>query len=398
MKKYTVVLITLFCVPQIFAQIVWKADIPTVAKSDYYNIELSQELIGAGLNHLKITDKQNQEVPYFIRSTDPIRELKNFDDFELQSNITKDSLNVLIVHNRNTENMNRFCIIIQRADAQKYAAIRGSNDLKQWYIVKQSTEVSQLGQQKNGNTEMLILDFPQGNYQYYEVTLWNNQQSPLDIQKIGKIRNSNLYGNFVAINLGHPDQENNSTEKETYLRFPEFKHTYCIDKIEFSIKNKPDYYRKMVIMDSVSYDRKHVTLSSRSDNVFYLKDFFLGSKHSFTIENQNNPPLIIDSVKFYGLSRYACAYLEAGQKYSLILNSGEHISRAYDIEYFRDEISDNLQILQLENLDWKSIEKTISERELSLIEQPVFLWSVIFVVGAFLLFICVRMISEMKKK
>lgn len=399
MKKCTVILFILFLVQQAFTQIVWKADLPVVSKSDYFNIELNQELIGAGLKHLKIVDEQNQEVPYFIRSTNPIQEIKNFEEFELQSNRIKDSLNVVIVHNRYAENLNRFCLVLQRADVQKYVAIKGSNDLKQWYIVKQQTGISHLGQQGSGNTEMLILDFPQGNYLYYEITLWNNQPSPLDILKVGKIRNSNLYGNLVELNLGQPVQENNSSKKETSIRFPELAHTYCINKIEFSIKNKPDYRRQIMLMDSVTYDSRYLMLSSRSNNVFYLDDFYLGANHSFVIENKNNPPLVVDSVKFYGLSRYACAYLEAGRKYQIILNDEEYVSNQYDIEYFKNEIPDSIPILQLMNLDYELIEKKdVPKRELSLIEKPLFLWSVILLVGAFLLFVCVRMIKEMKKK
>ena len=398
MKRYIVLLAFSFLVQIIIAQAVWKGELLAVSNNDYYNIELTQELIGAGLNHLKIVDEENHEVPYFIRSSNPIQEINNFEDFDLQSNRTRDSLNIVVVHNHNGENLNRFCIVLQRADAQKYAVIRGSNDLKQWYIVKQQTEISRLGQQSDGNTEMLILDFPQGNYRYYEITLWNNQQSPLEILRVGKIKNSNLYGNFMEIKPVRFLQENNNQKKETHICFPELKHFYCINKIEFGIKNKPDYYRQIMIMDSISYDREYLTLSSRSENMFYLNDFFLSKKSCWIIENQNNPPLEIDSIKFYGLCRYACAYLEAGRKYRLISNSDEYVSGTYDIEHFRNEIPDSLQILQPTNLNYKSTEKNVHKRELSIIEQPLFLWSVIAIVGAFLLFVCVRMIKEMKKK
>ena len=398
MKQYFVVFILLFAQYGV-ARTVWKADLPAVDQSGYYTVELDQKLIGAGLENLKFFDtEQDREVPYFVRSADPIQEINHFEPFELKSNVVKDSLNVLIVDNQTAENLNRFCIIVQKAETGKFAAVRGSNDLKQWYIVKQANEVSGFGKQPQDNTEMLILDFPQGNYRYYEITLWNNQGSPLDIQKVGKIRNSNLYGNFVEINAGEFVQENNNDDRKTNLRFPDVQHTYYVSKIEFYIKNKPDYFRWAVIIDSASYDREHFSLSSEKDNVFFINEYPFSPKTGIIIENQNNPPLTVDSVKIYGLSRYACIYLEAGRKYVVVSDRQDPVSVKYDIEHFRDKIPADLPVIQLKNLHNSVIqEEAAPERKLSLIEQPVFLWSIIVLVGIFLVFVCIRMISEMKK-
>ena len=395
MKKYFVIFTLLFA-QYGFAQAVWKADIPVVDKSDYYNIEINQELVGAGLAYLKIFDEQSSETPYFIRSTDPILEVNNFESYKLERNVIKDSINIIIVDNRSSENMNRFCLVLQEAETEKFAVIRGSNDMKQWYIVKQETKALQVGRQVVDNTELLIIDFPQGNYQYYEITLRSNHSSPLDVLKVGKIRNSNLYGNFVEIDPGKYIVE--SKDNNTSIHFPDAKHTYCINKIEFGIKNKPDYLRQAILIDSTSYDMENIQLSSIKGNVFFINDFYFSSKTHVIIKNQNNPPLAVDSIKIYGLCRYACVYLEAGKKYSLVSDSRDFVSSKYDIEHFRDKISADLPLLQPKNLNYDIIpEEVVPERELSLIEQPIFMWSIIIGVGAFLVFVCFRMIREMKK-
>ena len=394
MKQYLLVFL-IFLVQQGFSQ-TWKAELPVVEKSDYYNVELNQELIGAGLKYLKILDENGNETPYFIRSTDPIKEISDFERFDLVKNTEKDSVNTIIVNNKPLENLNRFCIIIQQAETEKYASLRGSNDLRQWYIVKQQTKVSGFRQTAD-NTEMLILDFPQGNYRYYEITLWNDQKSPLEVLKVGKIKNSNIYGNFTLIDPGKFVFANNSTNKNTCLSFPELKHTYCINKIELNIKNKPDYYRQAMVIDSVSFDRTSFYLSSTSENTFFIDNFFFSPQTFIIIENRNNPPLSIDSVQLYGLCRYACLYLEAGKKYQLSLDSKEPVSSVYDIEYFRDKIPADIPVIKVNNLYYQP-EKVVPPRKLTLFERPVFLWSVIIIVGAFLVFISVRMIKEMKEK
>ena len=396
MNRYFLIFTILF-IQSAVAKTGWKAGLPVVEKSDYYNIELNQELIGAGLKHLKITDENGREVPYFIRSDNPIREISNFENFNLKNNSIKDSLNIIIVDNQTLENLNRFCIVIQQADTKKQVYIRGSNDLKQWYIVKQQTEAPVFSKQQGENTEMLIIDFPQGNYRYYEITLCNEQKNPLEVMKVGKIKNSNLYGNFTEIDPGKILMVNNDNNKNTLISFPDLKHKYCINKIDFFIKNKPDYYRQATLIDSISYNRERFDLSSGKDNTLLINDFLITPQTFIIIENRNNPPVVVDSIKIFGLCRYACIYLEAGKKYQLELNEDYNISTTYDIEHFRDEIPVDITVLKIENLQDYDMPETNTQRELSLIEKPVFLWSVIVIVGVFLVFVCFRMIREMKK-
>ena len=396
MKRYLTVFLFLFA-HYGFAQIGWKGELPVVEESDYYNLELNRELIGAGLKYLKIMDEHDNEVPYFIRSSDPIKEISNFENFDLVSNATKDSLNIIVVDNRRAEYLNRFCVILRQAETRKYASVRGSNDSKQWYVVKQETSVSGSAKQTNESTEMLIIDFPQGNYKYYEITLWNDQKSPLNVLNVGKIKNSNIYGNFSPIDLGITVIKNDRNNKTTCLLFPELKYTYCIDKIEFGIKNKPDYYRRVIITDSISYNEDFFYISSKNENSVLINDFFFTPHSQIVIENLDNPPLVIDSVKFYGLNRYACLYLEAGKKYRLALNREGTVSLEYDIEHFRNEIPADIFVLKVKNLQ-PIPDKVVPKREPTLLERPVFLWGVIIIIGAFLVFICFLMIREMKKK
>jgi len=394
MKKYFVIFILLLT-RYGFAQTVWEANIPVVEKSDYYNVELNQELVGAGLKYIKIFDEQDSETPYFVRSANPIQEINSFEDYEFKKTI-RDSLNIIIVDNKNLENLSRFYVVLQKAETEKFVTVRGSNDMEQWYIVKQTSGIFKTGlNSPDSNTDMLIIDFPQGNYLYYEITLWSNNGSPLDIQKIGKIKNSSLYGNFIEIDHGTFIAENNSEDNCTYIRFPGVRNVYSINKIELTIKNKPDYLRRALIKDSAAYNGVSVSLSSRSDNTFFINDLSFSSATLIAIENKNNPPLAVDEIKIYGLRRYVCLYLEAGKKYKLIADSRDPVLSNYDIEHFRDKISADLPVLSLMNLHDYIIPEE-AQRELSLIEKPVFLWSIIIVIGAFLIFICVRMIREMK--
>ncbi len=374
------------------------ANIDTIKQSGYYNIQLDKQIIAVSGNidftDMRINDTAGNEVPYFVRSQNPVRAVNEFVTYPLQSNTEKDSINTIVVKNEPKENLNRFSIVIESAEVDKYVTMRGSNDLKQWYVVKKRENITYSGF-KDGNTEVLIVDFPQGNYKYYEMVLTNNQNSPLKISKVGKFKNSSIYAQQTLIDLGRFTRKD-STDKKTYIRFPDLPYNYRINKLTFYVKSKAEYLRQCEI-NGKDYSA-HFNLSSKGENTVILDSYPLSPGGTIIIDNKGNPPLVIDSIKAYALNRYLCAYLDAGQHYTLIIgNKNIAPSAEYDINYFQNEIPEDLQIVKTSNFQKMEAAKT-PEREKMWIEKPIFLWSIIIVIGIFLSLICYKMIREMKKK
>lgn len=381
------------------AQSWYVADIDTIKQSGYYNIQLDKRIIAVSNNadflDIRINDTIGNEVPYFVRAQSPVRAVNEFISYDLESNTTKDSINTIVVRNENGENLNRFSIVIESAEVDKYVTIRGSNNLKQWYIVKKRENITYSGF-KEGNNEILIVDFPQGNYKYYELTLTNNQSSPLQILKVGRFKNSNIYAQQTEIDLGTFIRKD-STDKKTYIRFPNLEYNYRLNKLTFYINSKAEYLRKAEL-NGKDYSIRF-NLSSKGENTVVLNSTAISPDGTIVIDNKGNPPLVIDSIKAYALNRYLCAYLEEGQCYRLIIGNKDIApSSDYDIRYFQDEIPEDLQIVKTSNFEKIVVAAHSNEREKMWIEKPVFLWSIIILVGLFLSAICYKMIREMKKK
>lgn len=381
------------------AQSWYVADIDTIKQSGYYNIELDKRIIAVSNNanflDIRINDTIGNEVPYFARAQSLVRAVNEFISYDLESNTTKDSINTIVVRNENGENLNRFSIAIESAEVDKYITIRGSNNLKQWYIVKKRENITYSGF-KEGNNEILIIDFPQGNYKYYELTLTNNQSSPLQILKVGRFKNSNIYAQQTEIDLGTFIRKD-STDKKTYIRFPDLKYNYRLNKLTFYINSKAEYLRKAEL-NGKDYSIRF-NLSSKGENTIVLNSTAISPEGVIVIDNKGNPPLVIDSIKAYALNRYLCAYLEEGQCYTLVIGNKDIApSSDYDIKYFQDEIPEDLQIVKTSNFEKIEVAAHSNEREKMWIEKPVFLWSIIILVGLFLSAICYKMIREMKKK
>lgn len=395
------VILAICSIANLSAQNWYFAQVDSVTSSGYANIELSQEILAVSKKYdfldIRIRDNADKEVPYFVRSQNPVEEISQFISYPLIQNSARDSINTIIVENVSEGDLNRFWIVMRNAEANKHARVRGSNDMKQWYIVKQRNNITHSGFKQDDGNEILTLDIPKGNYRYYEIILTNDQGSPFEIQKVGSIKNSSIYAQLTPINLGRFVQKD-STDKKTYITFPDQAYAYSINRLQFEIDNKANYLRDAYV--EIPNHAVRFTLSSKSDNIISLDDIHLSRKGVIVIDNGDNPPLIIDSIKAYGLNRYLCAYLEKGQKYIITVKEADGESRPiYDIKYFQNDISEDLPIIKTSPLkEVKGEYQPTSEREKMWIEKPIVLWSIIIIVGLLLLGICYKMIKEMNKK
>lgn len=405
MRKYILLAVVtlLFNVNSIVAQTIWKAQLGDVAETGYYNIELDQRLIGGATNRyltdLRLYAQKDTsliETPYFLRDVNPVKEIREIKNYKLERNVATDSLNIVVVENPQKQSLDRFYIVINNVDVKIEVSVRGSNNLSQWYVVKQQTRVYNL-RESDDNEALLIVDFPKGNYSYYEITLINNQKSPLEVKNVCQIENTSMiYGQFAEIQLGQFTTKEHKDENKTEVSFPDLKNYYRINKLDFKIPNTLLYYRTAEIVDTVKNNSEYLNLSAKKENSFLLNDYLIGANTIIEIKNENNPPLQIDSITVYGLKRYICAYLEKGQAYTIETGDPENSSVDYDIERFRGEISTDLPTITLR--DVQSFEKPPEpEREKLFIENPIFLWGCIILVGAFLIFICIKMIMKLNK-
>lgn len=383
------IFLLLFLTLDVMAQSYWRQPMDTVSSAGYYNIELSQEMAGLGLQTLRIFDQNNNEVPYLIRSSVPVKEMKEMEMYELLLNTQRDSINTIIVHNKETA-VSRFYVQMKEAEVTKYITIRGSYDRKQWFSVKQ---YSLLRSEWNPNLgEIAIVDFPKGDYTYYELIITNNSRSPLNITGVGKIEKSNIYGQFVELNAGAVNVE--EKDGNTLVTFPLMKFPYYLSKLELQVSGK-GYYSRRVYIDKNGYRRGSFQISSREEAVFYPDELLVDKDWRLIIENGNNPPLTIHDVKLYGLSRYLCAYLDSGLYYRIETSAEGH--RHYDIQDFANDIPLNLPVVRTGDLEFVEVDLE-PERTPGFFERPLFLWGVIVLTGIGLLLICMKMLKELKNR
>ena len=368
------------------SQTTWSEKIEVVQADGYYNIALSQELIGLSkykqLTDLRILDGKGNEIPYLVRLSAPVSTTSRKIALPILTNTAKDSVNTLVFENKEQGEIDYVYVDMKKADVRKSVRIRGANEPDNWYMVKEFMPLHE------SSGETYTINFPQGNYRYYELTILNSGGSPLRISGVSQLDNSSIYGEFIPLPMN--DYSISVSDKNTIIDFRT--KTYRIARLSFSISKPALYQRDASISSNSSFADIH--LSSRGTNVVYLDNFLSDSIMKMTIFNQNNPGLQIDSIRAEGLVHYLCAYLEKGKKYTIELK--DYHTAQYDIENFKEEIPANLPIVKTNELE--SYTFVPPPKVTRFYEKPVFLWGAIIVVGLILGFVCIRALRELKQK
>jgi len=395
MKK----IICLLCLLPLFVQAqewkIYRSAVEKVPEDGYYHIGLPQELIGVSANtsldDIRVYNSSGEEVPYFVRSEKAMQEVQQLLYYELLENTAKDSLNRIVLRNSQQRSIHRFLIVVRPAEVTKTVQIRGSHDRKQWFIVKQFQEINRKSH-FNQTNEIIPVDFPDGNYPYYEITLRNNGQSPLDIAGVVRAENQQIYNTLSALPTIRFTQKD-STDRYTYIHFHDLRQNFRFDRVDFFITYPTDYYRKAEYRPG---NRFSFELTSGQANSIYPETTRLTPESYFRINNQNSPPLQIDSIHFYGLNRYLCAFLTADEIYTIVIDERQNGRVQYDIQHFQNEIPSDIPIVKA-SLPVVTVKQTPEDtRPTWWLERPAVLWAIIIGTALFLLFICLKVMKETK--
>ncbi len=394
MKKTCILALMLIAALGVTAQERWTAAIDTVEADNYYHIRLNPQLIGlSGRNDfedVRILDEQGNEVPYMVRQTEPIQQVNRMEMYPLQTNTGNDSVNILVVDNAKQERIGRFYLVMRAADVDKYVSVRGGDQPGPWYVVRQ--RVPLFSQQGTDGHEVAVLDIPEGNYRYYEITLTNAQGSPLSITGVGKVDSHSIYGQYLPIETDGITARQDSLRR-TMVTFPALHNPYLIDRLEIVVADNSLYHRDAML--STGKRSLSLTLSSKEGCVFQTDAFPVDSTTRIIISNGDNPPLRVETVRMWTLARYLCARLEAGKHYTLV--TGAEGRSHYDLEYFRDELNGELPVI---NTVLPVREKAIlsSTPKVRFFERAGFLWTVMVLAGAVLVGACLQALRVARKR
>lgn len=385
MFKSLAALASLICLNLPAGALSLRAKLDPVTEAGYYRIRIGQELAGAGLHTLRLRDAGGTEIPYLLRTLPPVVQSERWKPCELLESEAHDSTNRLVVRNEGKA-VSEFRIRMKGAEAAKRIAVRGSYDGQQWFGVKRWEAFGRHTGLRSEETA--FIEFPEGDYPFYELTIRNDAGSPLDIVEIARAERIIRYGPLEAIDAGSFAIATESDR--TVVSFPKMSGPRCVAEMAIRAEGKGFYSRRARI-ESDGRSLSFRITSRRDTTILRTGAFPVGRDFRMVIENEGNPPLSIRDVKLYGKVYHLIAYLEPQMNYCVESGDGPHA--AYDLDEFAGEFPDDLPEVALRPAVIVASEPATSPQE-----RTGFIWAALALSGTVLLLVCRNTLRDLHRK
>ena len=391
----------------------WQAKLDSITTDGFYKIQLPPAVISklkSGMNDLRIMDAQNKEVPYILQKATPKPDSLLFKEYKIMSLENAKKHTTLILQNADKNRIDNIQLVIKNADVSKSLRLSGSDDMKQWYVIKDNYYITDV-YSNTGTSTVRIFDFPNSDYEYFKIEIDDSLSPPIKILKAGyydTYKEDAKYSELPSPTIMQVDSsttfEDGSKAKGSFIKLT-YNEPQTIDKMIFEVDGPRYYHRNCYSGVIVEKPRSTPTkkyfdpseefiLSSNGDNTIYF------SLHNikelwFNIRNDDNQPLQVKGIKAYQITNSLIAYMQKGKSYKLVFGADKISAPVYDLVHFKDSIA-GVKPVALGAI--ASIAQTKATAVNTAPSNKAIIWAALAVVLILLGVMSTRMIKEMGKK
>lgn len=393
MKKYNI-LIAFFVFFTVFASFSQnhKGALDTISQDGFHKLMLTPEMRAAtneNFNYLRIIDAQKLEIPYvLIYNTD--KSFSIFNSIKITSNTAiKDSITAIIIEN--SEGLIEETLTLQIANTNSYKnySISGSDNKLDWFGLVSNRTLTALSSSTKTAVEKTIF-FPLNNYKYLRIIFNDKNSLPIKILDVGVYKSGFFIQNLIEVDGFSRETISDKNRKVTQLTFKSEK-AHRIDRISFKINTEFFLRNVKVIVKKTHKVNKQVEIYDQVVDEFQLNSknkntFVLNALHEkefrIEIENQDNPPLVVESIQLYQKPIFLVANLKQNKKYELMIDHSLK-KPSYDLGNFISNKTDAIDDVFVPNFSKVKRNKE-SLKTPAFWETTIFMWLCI-VLGAFLI-------------
>ena len=229
----------------------------------------------------------------------------------------------------------------------------GSDDNQTWFSIKDHF-ILEAPLNNDGTHEIKIVGFPWSNYEFYQLKIKDSVNAPLNILKAGYYADQYADGKFTVLPL-KINSYDSAAQKKTYVNLL-FNTIQFVDKLEIDVSGVRYYRRNARLFEK----RVGTRNGERTEYYNPIENFELttgrkaiidlmkvrGQEFLIEIENKDNPPLVISSVKGFQLNRYLTAWLNKDTRYTIQFGQAALSPPVYDLGFFKDSIPNDVEILE----------------------------------------------------
>ena len=354
---------------------------------------------------LRLLDSNHQEVPYIMRKEALTSMHRFFKEYPIIVNQPEpNGTSVVVFENPQKEEINQFNFVVKNTAVNKLARLSGSNDQKNWYLVRDHISLHALHNSEN-TKELKLLNFPLVDYSYFKLEVNDSNSLPIQFEKVGYYDYQSVNGLMTNTPLKLVSLLDSNKVTYTHLKFDSRTR---MERIRIMVSEPEFYYRKIHFkVKRTTTDRKgkikvhweyigSYYLDSNSENIFNLGEKNLQNLY-LEIENGDDRPVHIVGANSFLLKNYLVAELDSGMTYSLLFGNQKARSPKYDLRHFANNIPEKLPIVKMSELISKPT-YSITTASMHWYDNKYVIWAIIGALGIVLGFISFSMIKEMSQK
>lgn len=280
------------------------------------------------------------------------------------------------------------------------AKVEGSQDMKEWYsLVDKYRILSIENEVTNYNFNKIV--FPDAKYKFLRVAIKSTEKPHFLEAKLAL--HEFTAGQYQV--YPHTLIKSKSLTKKSSICVLDLPNLLPLSKIKIAVKNKYDFYRPLNIeylTDSFHTEKgwmyNYASLYNGTINSYEKAEYNFSTTFAqrikITINNNDNAPLEIDSIKVLGPIHEIIARFDTAAKYYLTYTNASTTKPIYDISHFEKNIPESITTLSLG--DEVLIKSTIEEKKPPFFQNKLWLWSLMFVIIAMLSWFSYKMIKTVK--
>lgn len=277
--------------------------------------------------------------------------------------------------------------------------LEGSNDQQEWFTLIDNYRILSI---RNEFTDFQFtkINFPEAKYRFFRMLIKTPEKPRLSNTFISLQEISDgIYNNYAIKKFSAKEKrQSRQTIVDVELQSP-----VPVSLIKINIADTFDYYRPVrvrYLVDSVETEQGWKynystlatgTLTSIESNEFKIDNRIL-QRLRITIDNQDNPPLIIEGVVVKGYVHELAVRLTEPATYFLVYGNERAKAPNYDIKRFVDKIPENLTPLEMG--PEISTKKEVVHGQRSLFADKGWLWAIMAVIILILGWFSIKMIRN----
>ena len=375
------------------------AVIDTVRQPGFYRINISPGLSGflkVDFSDLRIADKNERWVPHIIEKAKVAIKKDFFHEFPILKNQLADSGKTeIILKNTSPSKVFGIKLFCKNAAVNRLAALSGSNDGRQWYIIDDHLLLLR-SFESTADEYLQELKIPLSSYRFFKLVIDNNQNDPLNITRAGFYNQQyesvpDYYNRNSLPSITQKDNAGNS------LVLAYWEKPCHIDRLRLQIKG-PRFYKRTVRIHLPGVDSNkpgelvaNFTLTSFSENIVDIPRTKI-TKLFFIVDNGDNPPVEITAIESEQLATSILTHFDMPGTYHLLVNNEAAVAPQYDLPLFKDSVPLNTPVL--------SFGKISGYKKPALVINPNnnwWIWPIITGIIVLLALLSYKLSTEMKK-